>query len=172
MSPRALVRLTWVESKLFFREPLALLFTLAFPLIVLVVIAGVFASSSGRVFRGVGGSEYYVASYVGVVIGSIGLVSLPAHVAAYRERGILRRFRASSISRWTVFGAQSIVSVGVAVLSSLLLLAAAVPLYRFGFPRSFPALVLGFVVSASASSHSASSSRRWSGARGRPRRSG
>ena len=147
MRSRALAKLAWVESKLFLREPLALLFTLAFPLVVMVVIAGVFASSSGAAFRGVGGSEYYVAGYVGVVIGSIGLVSLPAHVAAYHERGILRRFRASSIPIWAVLGTQAIVSFGVAVLSSLLLVLVAVPLYRFDFPRSFPGLVLGFVVS-------------------------
>jgi hypothetical protein len=42
-------------------------------------------------------SDYYLASYVGVVIGALGLVVLPAHVAAYRERGVLRRLRASSM---------------------------------------------------------------------------
>ncbi len=88
-----------------------------------------------------------MAGYVGVVIGAIGLISLPAHVAAYRERGILRRFRASSISIWAVLGTQAIVSFAVAIVSSLLLVLVALPLYRFDFPRSFPAFVLGFAVS-------------------------
>ncbi len=147
MSPRSLAKLAWVETKLFIREPLALLFTLAFPLVVMIVIAGVFASSGGPVFGGVKGSEYYVVGYIGVVIGSIGLVSLPTHLAAYHERGILRRFRASSISIWAVFGTQAIVSLVVAIASSLLLVLVALPLYRFDFPRSFPAFALGFVVS-------------------------
>jgi len=147
LNPRSLAKLAWVEIKLFIREPLALLFTLAFPLVVMIVIAGVFAASGGPVFGGVNGSEYYVAGYIGIVIGSIGLVSLPAHLAAYHERGILRRFRASSIPIWAVFGTQAIVSLVVAIANSLLLVLVALLFYRFNFPRSFPAFALGFVVS-------------------------
>jgi ABC-2 type transport system permease protein len=147
VNPRSLAKLAWVESKLFLREPLALLFTVAFPLVVMIVIAGVFASSGGTVFGGVGGSEYYVAGYVGIVLGSIGLISLPAHLAVYQERGILRRFRASSISNWAIFATQAMVSLVVAIVSSLLLVLVALPLYRFDFPRSFPAFALGFMVS-------------------------
>ena len=148
MNPRSVAKLAWVEIKLFTREPLALLFTLAFPLVVMIVIAGVFAASGGPVFGGVNGSEYYVAGYIGIVIGSIGLVSLPAHLAAYHERGILRRFRASSIPIWAVFGTQAIVSLVVAIASSLLLVLVALLFYRFDLPRSFSAVALGFVVSA------------------------
>jgi len=147
LNPRSVAKLAWVEIKLFTREPLALLFTLAFPLVVMIVIAGVFAASGGPVFGGVNGSEYYVAGYIGIVIGSIGLVSLPAHLAAYHERGILRRFRASSIPIWAVFGTQAIVSLVVAIANSLLLVLVALLFYRFNFPRSFPAFALGFVVS-------------------------
>jgi len=148
LNPRSVAKLAWVEIKLFTREPLALLFTLAFPLVVMIVIAGVFAASGGPVFGGVNGSEYYVAGYIGIVIGSIGLVSLPAHLAAYHERGILRRFRASSIPIWAVFGTQAIVSLVVAIASSLLLVLVALLFYRFDLPRSFSAVALGFVVSA------------------------
>ena len=147
MNPRSVAKLAWVEIKLFTREPLALLFTLAFPLVVMIVIAGVFAASGGPVFGGVNGSEYYVAGYIGIVIGSIGLVSLPAHLAAYHERGILRRFRASSIPIWAVFGTEAIVSLVVATANSLLLALVALLFYRFNSPRSFPAFALGFVLS-------------------------
>lgn len=42
-----------METKLFIREPLALLFRLAFSLVVMMVIAGIFASSGAPVFGGV-----------------------------------------------------------------------------------------------------------------------
>jgi len=32
---------------------------------------------------------YYVPAYIGLVIASMGLIGLPVHLAAYRERGVL-----------------------------------------------------------------------------------
>jgi ABC-2 type transport system permease protein len=55
---------------------------------------------------GVGGRNYYVPAYVGLVAASIGLIGLPVHLAAYRERGVLRRFRASNVPAYGVFGSR------------------------------------------------------------------
>ena len=39
---RALWKLTWIEIKLFVREPVTMIFSFAFPLLVLVVLGGIF----------------------------------------------------------------------------------------------------------------------------------
>src|ERR1700680_537912 len=109
MKPAAFVKLSWLELKLFLREPLAVLFTLAFPLVMMFVIAGVFNTGSGPVFRGVPGAEYYVVSHIGVVIGAMGLIALPVRLAGYFERGIMRRFRASAVPVVGVILAQAVV---------------------------------------------------------------
>jgi ABC-2 type transport system permease protein len=149
MKPAAFLKLTWLELKLFVREPLAVLFTLGFPLVFMFVIAGVFnigPGGSGNPFRGVGGAEYYVVSNIGVVIGAMGLIALPVHMAAYVERGILRRFRASSVPVGAVVLAQALVSFIVAIAATAVLLLAARPVYTYHLPHSLPGVVIGFVI--------------------------
>ena len=151
---RILNKLTWVEIKLFIREPITVVFTLVLPLIFLFVMAGVFGNTpeidpeTGKeIFRGVGATDYYIPAYIGLVIASIGVVSLPVHLTAYRERGVLRRLRASSISVWTVFGSQVVVSFAISILGTILLIVTAIPVYDAALPES-PVLVLAaFVLS-------------------------
>lgn len=145
------VRLTWVELKLFAREPFSLVFTFAFPLVALVVLAGIFGSDpAGEMAEGFGGvapSDYYLAGYLGVVVSAIGLIALPVHVAAYRERGILRRFRASSVPAWSIVAAQAAVGLVMATLGSIVLVLAGRLLYDASLPESVEGVVLAFLVS-------------------------
>ncbi|HYT81181.1 MAG TPA: ABC transporter permease [Actinomycetota bacterium] len=143
---RALAKLTWVELKLFTREPFAVIFTFAFPLVVLVVLNGVFGKHPDPDFGGARPTDYYLAGYIGVVIGAIGLVALPVHVAAYRERGILRRFRASSVPGWSVLGAQVIVGFLMATVGSIILVVVGTLAYDTALPASVGGTVAAFVV--------------------------
>lgn len=143
----ALGRLTWLETKLLAREPFALIFTLGFPLVLLVVLTGSFQPGDPA-FGTADPSDYYLGSYVGVVIGALGLVVLPAHVAAYRERGVLRRLRASSIPPWVVVGAQLGVGLAMAAAGALVLTVVGVVAFGAAAPAS-PLAVLGaFVLAA------------------------
>jgi ABC-2 type transport system permease protein len=144
---RTLAKLTWVEMKLFSREPITVIFSLAFPLVMLVVLAGVFGNEVDPDFRDAIPVDYYVPGYLAIVIASIGLIGLPVHLAAYRERGILRRFRASSVSPWSLFAAQVTVSFVIAVVGSVLLVVAAVVIYDAQLPESPARLLLAFVIS-------------------------
>ncbi len=143
---RTFWKLTWLELKLFAREPIALVFTFAFPLVVLVVLIGSFEPGDPA-FGGARPSDYYLASYVAVVIGAIGLIAVPVHVATYRERGILRRFRASSVSASTVLGAQLIVGLLTAAIGGVALVAVGNLGYGAALPRSVAGVLVAFVVS-------------------------
>src|SRR5512135_3758660 len=96
---RGLLKLTLVELKLFLREPVTLVFTLILPLIMLIVMGEVFGrtADSSVYYRNVMAMDYYAPAYVGVVLAAIGLVAIPVHLAGYRERGVLKRFSASSL---------------------------------------------------------------------------
>jgi ABC-2 type transport system permease protein len=140
---RMLLKLTWVELKLFVREPITMVFTFALPLIFLFVLGGVFKNTPDPdVYRGVGAMNYYTPAYIGLVIASIAVVGLPVHLTGYRERGVLRRLRASPIPLWTIFGSQVLVSLVVAILGGILVIVAAVLAYHASLPHA-PALVLG-----------------------------
>ncbi len=142
-----LFKLTWVEIKLYVREPITMVFTLAFPVIILFVMGGVFGNTPNPdVYRGVGAMNYYVPSYFGLVMMAIGTVALPVHLTGYRERGILRRFRASSFSIWSVLGSQFLVSFIIAIIGSILVIILGFVAYDPNMPQNIPQLIGAFLL--------------------------
>ncbi len=144
---QTLRKLTWVELKLFAREPFSLIFTLAFPIVLLVVLIGSFKPNDPA-FGGHHPSNYYLASYIGVVIGAIGLIALPVHLAAYRERGVLRRFRASSIPAWTITASHLLTGLVMATLGTIVLILAATLIYGAALPSAIAPVIGAFVLAA------------------------
>jgi len=139
-----------VEIKLFIREPITMVFTFALPLLFLFVMGEVFGNTpdpDGIVYGGVGPMNYYTPAYIGLVMASIGMVALPAHLAAYRERGVLRRLRASSLLTWRVFGSQVIVGFAIAVICAILLTIVARFAYGIDLPKMPVLTVAAFVTS-------------------------
>jgi ABC-2 type transport system permease protein len=149
---RTLVKLSWVELKLFVREPITVIFTLALPVIFLFVMGGVFGNEASTddggmvVFRGVGPLDYYIPAYFGLVMMAIGTVALPVHLAGYRERGVLRRLRASSISVWSVLGSQLVVSFVITVAGSILVFICGILAYSPHMPQEAGLLILAFLL--------------------------
>jgi ABC-2 type transport system permease protein len=146
---RFLIKSTMLELKLLARDPITVVFTLALPVIVLYVLGAVFGNTPNpRYYRGVGAMNFYVPAYVGIAIASMGVIGLPVHLAGYRERGILKRFRASDIPIWSVIGGQIVVTVIASAVGSLIVWGAGVLTYHVQFPRA-PLLVLAaFVLAA------------------------
>jgi ABC-2 type transport system permease protein len=149
---RSTLKFTWVEAKLFLREPLTVTFAFAFPLFVLFILANVFGNEpeipgetmpadEADPWRGVGPTDFYVPAYVALVVASIGVVSIPVQFATYRERGIFRRYRASSISPWTLFGAHLVVMLAMASIGAVTIGIAASIVYGTG-PPDAPMLTL------------------------------
>lgn len=144
---KTIVKLSWVELKLFFREPITLVFTMALPLMILYVMGGVFGNTPEEGFyRGAGAMDYYIGAYIGLVISSIGVIALPVHLTAYRERGVLRRFRASSISIWGLLGSQVTVSYFLCILGGILMILAAVFGYDIKAAADIPQVILAFII--------------------------
>lgn len=145
----ALRRMAWVELKLFLREPLTVVFALVLPLIILVVMSAVFGNTPDPEFyRGYGPVDFYTPAYIGLVVGAIGVVSIPVHLAGNRERGVLRRFRASSVPLGVVVGAEALVSLAIALASSVVLAVCAMLGYGVGAPASPLLLVAAFLLTA------------------------
>jgi ABC-2 type transport system permease protein len=142
-------RLIRAELALLRRDPLVLTFVVAFPIVTMVIIGGAFGTTPDRAFDSTNPAHWYVASYLTVVIAANGLVTLPVHLASYRERGVLRRFAVAGFPRWSFAIAELVVGLTATVVSCVLLLIVALPVY--GIPamhapwRVLMALVLGAV---------------------------
>jgi ABC-2 type transport system permease protein len=146
---RPLVKSTVLELKLLARDPVTVVFTLALPVIVLYVLGQVFGNTPNpKFYRGVGAMNFYVPAYIGLAIASMGLIGLPVHVAAYRERGILKRFRASDVPIWSVIAGQIVVTVVAGAVGSLILCLAATLTWHVEFPKDAILVLVAFVVGA------------------------
>src|SRR5271157_6384741 len=142
---KSLLKLTWVELKLFFREPLTMVFTFALPVVFLLVLGGDFGNkpdtSTLHTYRGVGAVNYYNPAYIALVLASIGVVIMPVHLTAYKERRVLKRFHASSLSVWNVIGSQILVSFIIAILGSILLTVVSMIVYHSEAPKMWGYLI-------------------------------
>ncbi len=147
---RALRKLTWVELKLVLREPLTLVFVLAFPVVLLFVMGEVFGQDAGDpgevVFRDFGAMNYYVPGYLALVGAAFGMISLPTHLAAYREQGVLRRLRASSVRGWQVLASQTMVGLALSSIGAVMVAILGVVVYDVRSPASPAAVVLIYLL--------------------------
>lgn len=117
-------RLCWSEIKLFLREPFALIFAIALPLLVLIVMGSLFGATT---YQGAPtATTYYATGSLAAVLAAVGLVSVPVELAGYRERGVLRRFRASGVPIAAIFGAQAAVGLVATALGATTLVVAGI----------------------------------------------
>jgi ABC-2 type transport system permease protein len=143
--------LSWTELKLFLREPVTVVFTLALPPLVLYVLAEVFGNTpdpQGQVYRGVGAMDYYTPAYVALIIASFGLIGLPVHVASYRERGVLRRFQAARMPVRAIVVSQLAVLFAAVTAGAVLIVTLAKVTYHVAWPVAWPGVLLAVLVGA------------------------
>jgi ABC-2 type transport system permease protein len=144
---QVLLRMTWIEIKLLVREPVTLVFSFVFPVLVLVLLGGIFGGQrmDSGAYAGLKMMDWYVPSYIGLVIASIGSISLPVHLSTYRERGVLRRFRASGVSEWALLGSQFLVGVCTCLLGALFVSVLGIFAYGVSAPVSIGGVAVAFV---------------------------
>lgn len=144
---RALAKMTWVEFKLFLREPIAAFFTLVFPLMLLAIFGSIFGNEPSEFMGGLGSMDVSTPAYIAMIIGTVGLMSGPISLASYREQGILRRFRAAPLRPVVIIGAQVVIYFLMTVLSVALLVAAAHFVYGVQMPEAPIDVFLAFCLS-------------------------
>lgn len=139
----SLAKLIRIETKLFVRDPTALIVGLALPTVVLIGLGAVPAlREHSEQFGGVRFIDYFAPSLLVISVGMIGLTNLPTTMASYRERGVLRRMRATPAHPGKLLFAQLVVSLGGALASAALVMAVGRTVY--GVP--LPGRPLGFAI--------------------------
>jgi ABC-2 type transport system permease protein len=78
---------------------------------------------------------------------SVGLISLPLRLAGYRERGVLKRFRAAGLPLLAIFGSQVIVFFGSSIAGGLAIALAGKLVYGTPFPELPARSVAAYVLS-------------------------
>ncbi|MGD0709041.1 MAG: ABC transporter permease [Anaerolineaceae bacterium] len=144
---KSLLKMTWMEAKLFLREPVSAFFTLIFPLMMLFIFGSIYGSQP---VPGTTSSQNAISAlipaFIAMVIGITGLMPTTITLATYRENGILRRLRTTPISPLVVMAAQVIVVFLMTCLGVLLLILAGKFIYQAQFEGNAFSVLGGFIL--------------------------
>jgi ABC-2 type transport system permease protein len=112
MMLRGLWKLTWVEIKIFLREPLGAFGTIGVPVLVFVVAGRIAGNRIGPSAAATSGFIRVVLPVlVSVLIAISAVLSLVTIISIYREGGILKRLRATPLRPQTILTAHVIVKL-------------------------------------------------------------
>ncbi len=145
---KTLLKLTTMELKLQFREPIALFFTLVFPVMLMILFGSIFGNEAEARLGGYGQVDLSVPGYIGMIIGTIGMLNIPVTLANYRDQGILRRLRATPLQSGYLLWAQVITQVVMSAAGILLLYLVGTSFYNLRMPTGFGNIIPAIAVSA------------------------
>jgi ABC-2 type transport system permease protein len=142
----ALTKYTWIEIKLFLREPIGAFFTLVFPLMMLFLFGAIYGNEPSPYFNGYGTVDISVPAYTAMIIGTTGIMGLSITMSAYREKGILRRLRATPLQPQIILIAQVVVNFMMTAAGMLLLILAGKLVFDLRFDGNPISVVLAFIL--------------------------
>ena len=148
MMLRGLWKLTWIEIKIFLREPLGAIGTIVVPVLIFLVL--------GRVAgRGLPPSAFPATGFIRVglpVLASIlitisSVLSLVTIISIYREGGILKRLRATPLRPQTILTAHVIVKLLLTAATLALMVVAGKRYYPVGVHVALFSFTIALLIS-------------------------
>ncbi|MCX6571467.1 MAG: ABC transporter permease [Candidatus Aminicenantes bacterium] len=140
-------KLAWVEIKLYLRQPEAAFFTLVFPMLLLFLFGSIYGNTPNPFFGNRGMVDVSTPAYLAMIIGSTGLMSMAITVSSNREKGVLRRYRATPLRPAAVLASQVIVNFLMTLFGGVLLIASARLVFGLRFEGRPLDVLLGFTLS-------------------------
>jgi ABC-2 type transport system permease protein len=158
---RGLWKLTWIEIKVFMREPMGAFGTIGVPVLLYVVLGRIVGSKpASPAFAASGYSVVHLPVLIALLISVNTVLSLVTIISIYREGGILKRLRATPLRPETILTTHVLVKLLLtAVTLTLMFLAgrrfpalgAHVPWFSFGLALlicTWSILSIGFVIAS------------------------
>ncbi|RDI25480.1 ABC transporter permease [Lentzea flaviverrucosa] len=131
-----MLKIIEIEARLFVRDRLNSLFALVFPSVLLLVLGAIPAlRTPDENFGGQRFIDSYVSALVVFTLAFIGLQRLPAVVATYREKGVLRRLSTTPMHPARLLAGQMVVNFAAVILSVLLLIVVGYVVFGVDLPH-------------------------------------
>lgn len=153
MSDRAIVLTqTRMALTVALRTPRTIIFTVAFPLVFLVLFNSIFVNNGNETTTlpnnlKIDASAYFTAGIIAYAVALSTFTTLAVSLTTQRENGQLKRYRGTPMPPWTFIAAQILRASTQALAMTALLLAVAAVAYGVPIPsQTFPALVLYVVL--------------------------
>jgi ABC-2 type transport system permease protein len=135
-------KLTITEFKLFAREPIALFWGVAFPIVILIVVGSSSSSKHSAQYGGLRFIDVYVPVLMVFVLSILSLNALPAVLTSYRDSGYLRRLATTPVGALRVIAVQLGLNFCVSAVAMAVILVVA----RVAFGVAFPVEFFGFLL--------------------------
>ena len=119
------------EIRQFLRSREQVMFTLAFPVIMILVFSSIF---DGEIGGGVRFTQYFVTGMIATGLMTSGFQALAIQIPMERDRGLLKRLRGTPMPKWVYFAGKVLMVAFVAVLETALLLTVATLLFGLALP--------------------------------------
>lgn len=145
---RGLWKLTWVEIKIFLREPLGAFGTIGIPVLVFIVLGRL---ASRRLAPSTLAASSFIRVglpvFASVLISIAAVLSLVTIISIYREGGILKRLRATPLRPQTILTAHVIVKLLLTAATLALLVLAGKRYYPVGLHVPFLGFTIALLIS-------------------------
>lgn len=139
------------DQKAFWRNPASVFFTVAFPVVLLLIFATVFGDQTIEVDGGIDVTAYYVPAIITLAVISATMQSLAMSLVIAREDGRLKRGRGTPMPAWVFIAGRVGSSIVVALLMLAVISALGRVLYDVPIPWSeLPAILITLVIGAAA----------------------
>jgi ABC-2 type transport system permease protein len=158
---RGLAKLTWIEIKIFLREPMGAFGTIGVPVILYIVLARFARLRPPTPSQALGSySGLNLPVIVAILIAISAVLSLVTIISIYREGGILKRLRATPLRPQTILSAHVIVkllltavTLGLTFLAGRRYLPAGAHVHLFSFTlalliSTLSILSIGFLIAS------------------------
>lgn len=136
------------DQRQFWREPASVFFTAILPLIFLVLFVAIFGNDTTRVEgHQIKTSTYYLPAILALAIVNSTFINLTIWVTIARDRGQLKRLRATPVPPWAVVAGRALSALAVAAVMTVLVCGAGVIFYGVSLPdNALPGALLTLVV--------------------------
>ncbi|GKX32012.1 transport permease protein [Vallitalea longa] len=147
MNYKIMLKLTTFELKLFSRNFISMFFLLVFPTLMILLFGGIYGNEPNVIFGGVGTVDVSVPAYSGLIISVTGLMSLPLTLCEYREKKILKRYRATPLKVIYVIISQVCVNCLMTIAGMIFLIIIAKLVFGLNFIGNVFEVIIIFILS-------------------------
>jgi ABC-2 type transport system permease protein len=122
-----------IEIKQFLRSREAVVFTMLFPVLLIVIFGSIF---TGTIAPGVTFTQYLVTGMIAAGLLAVGFQNLAISIPIERDRGVLKRLRGTPMPKAAYFIGKVIMVLAIGVVETALLLAVATSFYGIDLPST------------------------------------
>ncbi|MEU4676901.1 ABC transporter permease [Micromonospora sp. NPDC023737] len=122
-----------LEITQFLRSRESVVFTMGFPVIMILIFASIFNDEIGP---GVSYTQYFITGMIATGLMTVSFQNLGIWIPIERDRGVLKRYRGTPMPKWVYFAGKVIMVVAIGVVETVLLLAVSAAFFDLDLPAT------------------------------------